>query len=176
MIKTIKNNESDNEDIYNEYVDDKYNEDEDDDENENENENENDEYVDEYDNDNDNDNDNDYNNIEDNDNINYIDNEDIKNKINHEYLTGEDRISINRLTKYEMVRIIGERKKQLIMGAKPMIKNYKELSYDKIIEEEILLNLIPFKIRRPVNNKYEIWTIEELEKDHLLDLFNFTRK
>ena len=32
------------------------------------------------------------------------------------------------------------------MGAKPMIKNYKELSYDKIIEEEILLNLIPFSI------------------------------
>jgi len=175
MIKSIKNNDSDNEDIYNDYVDDKYDDDEEEKSDDND-DNDNEEYVDEYDNDNDNDNDNDYNNIEDIDNINHIENEDIKNKVNNEYITGENRISMNRLTKYEMVRIIGERKKQLIMGAKPMIKNYKELSYDKIIEEEILLNLIPFKIKRPVNNKYEIWSIEELEKEHLLDLFNFTRK
>ena len=167
MIKSIKNNDSDNEDIYNDYVDDKYDDDEEEKSDDND-DNDNEEYVDEYD--------NDYNNIEYIDNINHIENEDIKNKVNNEYITGENRISMNRLTKYEMVRIIGERKKQLIMGAKPMIKNYKELSYDKIIEEEILLNLIPFKIKRPVNNKYEIWSIEELEKEHLLDLFNFTRK
>ena len=34
-----------------------------------------------------------------------------------------NRISSNRLTKYEMVRIIGERTKQLTLGAKPLIKN-----------------------------------------------------
>jgi len=84
-------------------------------------------------------------------------------------LEGKERISSNRLTKYEMVRILGERTKQLIMGAKPLIKNYEGLSYDKIAEEELKLNMIPFKIKRPLpNNRYEIWSLDELYKDHLL--------
>lgn len=87
----------------------------------------------------------------------------------NEYLTKENRISVNRLTKYEMVRILGERTKQLTMGAKPLIKNYHHLSYDKVAEEEFILNVIPYKIKRPLpNGKYEIWTLDELNKDHLL--------
>ena len=86
-----------------------------------------------------------------------------------EYLSKENRISINRLTKYEMVRILGERTKQLTMGAKPLIKNYQHLSYDRIAEEEFIRNVIPYKIKRPLpNGKYEIWTLDELNKDHLL--------
>ena len=86
-----------------------------------------------------------------------------------EYLTKENRISRNRLTPYEMVRILGERTKQLTMGAKPLIKNYHHLSYDKIAEEEFKINVIPFKIKRPLpNGKYEIWTLDELYKEHLL--------
>ncbi len=86
-----------------------------------------------------------------------------------EYLSKENRISANRLTKYEMVRILGERTKQLTMGAKPLVKNYQHLSYDKIAEEEFIRNVIPFKIKRPLpNGKYEIWTLDELNKDHLL--------
>ena len=86
-------------------------------------------------------------------------------------LKGSDRISPNRLTKYEMVRILGERTKQLTMGAKPLIKNYEGLSYDKIAEEELKLNMIPYKIKRPLpNGKYEIWTLDELFKDHLMTL------
>jgi len=38
---------------------------------------------------------------------------------NSEYISVENRISCNRLTRYEMVRILGERTKQLTMGAKP---------------------------------------------------------
>ena len=88
-----------------------------------------------------------------------------------EYVQKEDRQSSAKLTKYEMVRILGERTKQLTMGAKPLIKNYKELSYDKIAEEELLLNMIPFKIRRPLpNGKYELWNLEELYKEHLVSL------
>ena len=87
----------------------------------------------------------------------------------NEYLSKENRISANRLTKYEMVRILGERTKQLTMGAKPLVKNYQHLSYDKIAEEEFIRNVIPFKIKRPLpNGKYEIWTLDELNKDHLL--------
>ncbi len=86
-----------------------------------------------------------------------------------EYVSKENRISSNRLTKYEMVRILGERTKQLTMGGKPLIKNYKTLSYDKIAEEEFKRNMIPFKIKRPLpNGKFEIWTLDELEKEHLL--------
>ncbi len=86
-----------------------------------------------------------------------------------EYLSKENRISVNRLTKYEMVRILGERTKQLTMGAKPLIKNYQHLSYDKVAEEEFIRNIIPYKIKRPLpNGKYEIWTLDELNKDHLL--------
>ena len=88
-----------------------------------------------------------------------------------EYIKKEDRQSSAKLTKYEMVRILGERTKQLTMGAKPLIKNYKGLNYDKIAEEELKLNMIPFKIRRPLpNGKYELWNLEELSKEHLLYL------
>lgn len=86
-----------------------------------------------------------------------------------EYVSKENRISSNRLTKYEMVRILGERTKQLTMGAKPLIKNYKGLTYDRIAEEELILNMIPFKIKRPLpNNLFEVWSLDELYKDHLL--------
>ena len=88
-----------------------------------------------------------------------------------EYVKNEDRISASKLTKYEMVRILGERTKQLTMGAKPLIKNYQGLPYDRIAEEELKLNMIPFKIRRPLpNGKYELWNLEELNKSHLLYL------
>lgn len=86
-----------------------------------------------------------------------------------EFVSKENRVSANRLTKYEMVRILGERTKQLTMGAKPLIKNYQGLAYDKIAEEEFKANMIPFKIKRPLpNGKFEIWTLDELSKEHLL--------
>jgi DNA-directed RNA polymerase subunit K/omega len=89
-----------------------------------------------------------------------------------EYVSKENRISSNRLSKYEMVRILGERIKQLTLGAKPLIKNFQTLSYDSIAEEELKRNMIPFKIKRPLpNGKYEIWTLDELYKDHLLSQF-----
>jgi len=94
-----------------------------------------------------------------------------ENLNSHDYVSGDKRISSNRLTKYEMVRILGERTKQLVMGAKPLIKNFKGLPYDKIAEEEFKLNMTPFKIKRPIpNGKYEIWTLDELDKTHLLYL------
>ena len=110
--------------------------------------------------------------IEDDDE--YFDNNDeveLQDDQNIEYVSKENRLSSNRITKYEMVRILGERCKQLTMGAKPLIKNFKDLSYDRIAEEEFLRNMIPFKIKRPLpNGKYEIWNLEELSKDHLLSL------
>jgi DNA-directed RNA polymerase I, II, and III subunit RPABC2 len=110
---------------------------------------------------------------DDNDFIDIFNDNDIKNVNDEILLNKNERISHNRLTKYEMVRILGERTKQLTLGAKPLIKNYQSLSYDKIAEEELKLNMIPYKIKRLLpNNKYEIWTLDELKKDHLLYYLN----
>jgi DNA-directed RNA polymerase subunit K/omega len=106
-----------------------------------------------------------------NDDIYFNNNEEteIPSEQGSEYVSKENRISSNRLTKYEMVRILGERTKQLTMGAKPLVKNYQTLSYDKIAEEEFIKNMIPYKLKRPLpNGKYEIWTLDELSKEHLL--------
>ena len=59
----------------------------------------------------------------------------VEKKSNIKYVLGENRISANRLTPYEMVRILGERTTQLTMGGKPLVKNYDNLTYDKIAEE-----------------------------------------
>ncbi len=84
------------------------------------------------------------------------------------FVTGKDRITNPRLTKYEMVRIIGERTKQLIMGAKPLIKNHQDLTHERIAFEELKYNMIPFKVKRPMpNNSIEIWELNELNKNHL---------
>jgi len=87
------------------------------------------------------------------------------------YVSKENRISLNRMTKYEMVRILGERTKQLTMGAKPLVKNYGVLSYDKIAIAEFKSNMIPYKIIRPIpNGNLELWDFEELYKEHLYSL------
>ena len=105
----------------------------------------------------------------------YFENEEedieVQPDITIQYVKKEDRISAPKLTKYEMVRILGERCKQLTTGAKPLIKNHQGLPYDRIAEEELKVNMIPFKIRRPLpNGKYELWTLDELKKDHLMSL------
>ena len=89
------------------------------------------------------------------------------------------RISKNQMTKYELVRIIGERTAQLTRGAKPLIKQNKKtdkLTYKEIAIEEIKLNMTPLKIKRLVitNDGYqhEIWHINELRKDHLMNILN----
>ena len=84
----------------------------------------------------------------------------------------EDRISKNLLTNYELVRVLGERQKQLTLGAKPLVKNYGDLSYEEISILELKNGMLPFKIRRKINNNYEIWDITELKFDHLLSRLN----
>jgi len=82
----------------------------------------------------------------------------------------EDRITRPFLTKYEYVRIIGTRRKQLSLGAKPMVKVDGKLTINEIVDEEIRNNMVPLKIKRPLpdSNKVEIWSFDELEKSHLL--------
>ena len=51
----------------------------------------------------------------------------------------------------------------------PTILKFSKPVWKKI--EELKLNMIPFKIRRPVGNNYEIWSLDELDKTHLESLF-----
>jgi len=75
------------------------------------------------------------------------------------------RISINRLTKYERVRIIGIRAKQIITGANILIKGIENKTPTEIAELELKYNMIPFKIKRKLpNGMFEIWKLSELEK------------
>lgn len=78
-------------------------------------------------------------------------------------LTGNDRITKPFLTKYERVRILGERAKQLSMGAKPMLKNIIGIKHDELAKLELENKVIPYKIRRPLpDGRIEIWKINEL--------------
>lgn len=76
----------------------------------------------------------------------------------------ENRITKPFLSKYERVRILGDRTQQLTLGAKPMIKNAEDLTPKQIAELELKNNIIPLIIVRPLpNGKKEKWFIKELK-------------
>ena len=74
------------------------------------------------------------------------------------------RVSKPVLTKYEFVRLLTDRTKQLAQGAKHMLKNTQELSSKEIAKLEIKEGVIPLIIERPIpNSKSERWKITELQ-------------
>ncbi len=89
-----------------------------------------------------------------------------------EYFIKDDEIIINKtgrltkpyLTKYEKVRILGDRARQLAQGAKPMIKNTTGLSHKEVALLELKSKVIPLIIERPIPNVgVEKWKLSELE-------------
>lgn len=78
----------------------------------------------------------------------------------------DERITLPKLTKYEMVRVLGIRAQQISVGAKSLVKNIEGKSPIEIAIYELKNKMTPFKIRRPLpNNTYEIWKIKELDFD-----------
>jgi DNA-directed RNA polymerase I, II, and III subunit RPABC2 len=76
-----------------------------------------------------------------------------------------NRITLPKLTKYERVRLISTRAKQISLGAKVMVKNTKGLNPIEIAKLELEFKMIPMKIRRVLpDNKVEIWKLSELEQ------------
>ena len=74
-----------------------------------------------------------------------------------------ERISRNKLTKYERVRVIGERTNLLARGAKPMIFNVDNLTSKQIAEEEFKQKVIPFILERPIpDGTFERWKLSEM--------------
>jgi DNA-directed RNA polymerase I, II, and III subunit RPABC2 len=95
-----------------------------------------------------------------------INNNDETNNENND-VPNEDRITAPYLTKYERVRVLGTRAKQISLGAKILIKDIdlKNKSPIEIAKIELSYGVIPFKIRRPLpNGKIEEWKISELVK------------
>jgi DNA-directed RNA polymerase I, II, and III subunit RPABC2 len=77
----------------------------------------------------------------------------------------DQRITLPKLTKYEKVRLIGTRAKQISLGAKVMVKNTKGLNPIEIAKLELEEKMIPMKIKRILpDNKVEIWKLSELEQ------------
>lgn len=76
----------------------------------------------------------------------------------------DKRITKPILTKYERVRLLGDRTQQLTLGAKPMIKNTGKLTPKQIAELELKNNVMPLIIERPLpNGKRERWFLKELQ-------------
>lgn len=123
--------------------------------------------------------------IDDKEEKDYIDNEDIlKSKCYSKYasvdydeldfdeLFGEETLVVDKniklskpfLTKYEFVRLLTDRTKQLAQGAKPMLKNINGLSTKEIAKLELKNKIIPLIIERPIPNSHvERWKLSELE-------------
>ena len=62
-----------------------------------------------------------------------------------EKVEDNQRITINRMTKYEKVRIIGIRAKQIMTGANILIKGVENKTPSEIAELELKYNMIPIK-------------------------------
>ena len=107
---------------------------------------------------------NDYDMFEDEDE-DIFDYNDIDTEITKDLKVPEnERITIPRLTKYERVRLLGTRAKQISDGSKVFIKSTKVKTAMDIAELELEYKVIPLKIKRPLpNGRYEIWSIKELE-------------
>ena len=74
-----------------------------------------------------------------------------------------ERITIPRLTKYEKVRILGTRIKQISDGSKIFIKSKDIKNATDIAALELQHKVIPLKIKRPLpDGRYEIWSVNEL--------------
>ena len=76
----------------------------------------------------------------------------------------DQRITLPKLTKYEKVRLIGTRAKQISLGAKVMVKNTAGLHPIEIAKLELVEKMIPIKIKRVLaDNTVEIWKLSELD-------------
>ena len=67
------------------------------------------------------------------------------------------------LNKYEKSKILSERVQQLANNSKPLTTNPK--NYNSIYEiamEELRQKKIPFILKRPINNTFEYWKLEDL--------------
>tara|TARA_B100001094_G_C17766378_1_gene592861 strand:+ start:278 stop:613 length:336 start_codon:yes stop_codon:yes gene_type:complete len=76
----------------------------------------------------------------------------------------KDYITRPYLTIYEKTKVISERAQQLSNGSNALLKNPE--AYENVYEialEELKQKKIPFIIKRPINNMFELWKLEDLK-------------
>jgi DNA-directed RNA polymerase subunit K/omega len=74
--------------------------------------------------------------------------------------------TIPYLTKYERARVLGQRAKQINLGARPFVKVPENIIDGNLVAEmELVQKRIPFIIRRPLpgNSGSEYWNLKDLE-------------
>lgn len=78
-------------------------------------------------------------------------------------VAAEERETKPILTKYERVRILGDRAKQLSLGAKPMLLNVDNMNPKEIAKLELERKVIPFIIEKTLpDGRRERWKLNEL--------------
>jgi DNA-directed RNA polymerase subunit K/omega len=84
--------------------------------------------------------------------------------IQNKFVTDDKRITRPTLTKFERVRVLGERAKQLSLNAKPMVKGVEKLDPKEIAKLELKMGVLPIIIIRtlPTGQK-ERWKVNELQ-------------
>lgn len=93
---------------------------------------------------------------------NFAEDEDVK--LRNGVVPKEDRQTKPIMTKYERVRILGERARQLSLGAKPMIKGMESKDPKEVARQELKEGSIPLLIERELpNGMKEIWEPKELK-------------
>ncbi len=91
--------------------------------------------------------------------------EDDHTAIKDNIVPDNERTTKARLSKYERVRILGDRTQQLSGGAKALIIGTEHLNPQKIAEIELKNNVLPFILyRRLPNGNVERWKLSELKK------------
>jgi DNA-directed RNA polymerase I, II, and III subunit RPABC2 len=79
-------------------------------------------------------------------------------------IADDERSTRPILTKYEKVRLIGTRTKQISDGSKVFVKSKNSKSAKEIAELELKYKVIPLKIKRYLNDgSFEIWSVKDLE-------------
>mgnify|MGYP006150841191 CR=1 FL=1 len=93
----------------------------------------------------------------------YISNYD-NNIIHQEYSKNKEKYQTkNKLTKYELTRVLSERTQQIQDGAKILISNPEQYSnVYEIAFAELTQRRIPYLIERKIGNTTEIWKLDDL--------------
>lgn len=89
--------------------------------------------------------------------------DEIEEEINNKYVKPNERRTKPYLFEFERVRLLGDRARQLSMGAKPMIKNIEIMDPRQISKLELEKKVIPLIILRELpNGLIEKWKVSEL--------------
>lgn len=91
------------------------------------------------------------------------------------YVDRDERIVQTNITKYERVRILGDRTAQLAQGAKPMIRGVSDMDPFKVAQLEFESKQMPINIVRTMpDGTKELWELSELNIPQEYIKYGFT--